>query len=131
MHQICLKKFINITIKYMICLRCLISTSMLFISCFNCGVFAKLVLLTFASKSCTSNMLTVKFAQTPDELRMAYEVRWEVLRKIVVKTGIYVPLWCQYLLRCGDAGESVFRQRWSVGALERWSVRSCGRYLTV
>ena len=26
-------------------------------------------------------MLTVKFAQTPDELRMAYEVRWEVLRK--------------------------------------------------
>ena len=26
-------------------------------------------------------MLTVKFAQTPDELRMACEVRWEVLRK--------------------------------------------------
>ncbi len=26
-------------------------------------------------------MLTVKFAQTPDEHRMAYEVRWEVLRK--------------------------------------------------
>lgn len=26
-------------------------------------------------------MLTVKFAQTPDELRTAYEVRWEILRK--------------------------------------------------
>lgn len=26
-------------------------------------------------------MFTVKFAQTPDEYRTAYEVRWEVLRK--------------------------------------------------